>query len=44
MVNLLRLPPEQQKAAPKPITPKGEAQRRRRAQERRRTTEATFGD
>jgi len=35
MSRLLRMPPERQKAAPKPTSPKGEAQRRRRAQERR---------
>ena len=35
MARLLRMPPEQQKAAPKPATHRGEAQRRRRARERR---------
>jgi hypothetical protein len=40
MSRLLRMPPEQQKAAPKPATAKGEAQRRRRAQERQQPTVA----
>ena len=40
MSRLLRLPPERQKAAPKPTTAKGEAQRRRRAQERQQPTGA----
>jgi hypothetical protein len=34
MASLLRLPPEEHKAAPKPATPKGEGQRRRRQAER----------
>jgi hypothetical protein len=34
MRRLLRMRREQQKFAPKPTTPKGEAQRRRREQER----------
>lgn len=41
---LLKMRPEPHKAAPKPATPKGEAQRRRRAQERQRATGATCGD
>jgi hypothetical protein len=36
---MVRLPPEPQKAAPKPQTPKGMAQRRRRENERLRPTE-----
>jgi len=38
MSRLLRMPPEHQKAASKPATTKGEAQRRRRAQERQQPT------
>jgi hypothetical protein len=38
MSRLLRTPPEPQKAASKPATAKGEAQRRRRAQERQQPT------
>jgi len=34
MSRMLRMPPEEQKASPKPTSSKGEAQRRRRAQER----------
>jgi hypothetical protein len=34
MASLLRMPPEEHKAAPKPATPKGEGQRRRRQNER----------
>jgi hypothetical protein len=33
MSRLLRMPPSQQKDAPKPKTPKGESQRRRRENE-----------
>jgi len=35
MTRLLRMPPEQQKDAPKPTTAKGASQRRRRENERR---------
>jgi len=34
MLNLLRMPREEQKAATSPRTPKGEAQRRRREREK----------
>jgi hypothetical protein len=40
---LLRMPPERQKAAPKPLTSKGEAQRLRRERERQRPIEASDG-
>jgi hypothetical protein len=40
MRQLLRRPHEPQKAAPKAATPKGEAQRRRRENERHRPTGA----
>jgi hypothetical protein len=43
MRRLLNMPPEPQKAAPKPATAKGEAQRRRRVQERQQPTEANGG-
>jgi hypothetical protein len=43
MSRLLRMPPEYQKVAPKPATAKGEAQRRRRAQERQQPTGASDG-
>jgi hypothetical protein len=43
MSRLLRMPPERQKAAPKPTSAKGEAQRRRRAQERQQPTGANGG-
>jgi hypothetical protein len=41
MARLLRMPPEQQKAAPKPTTAQGDAQRRRREKERHQPTEAS---
>jgi hypothetical protein len=41
MLALLRMPREQQKAAPKAATPQGEAQRRRRENERQRLTVAS---
>jgi hypothetical protein len=41
---LLRMPPERQKAAAKPATVKGEAQRRRREKERHQPTVAIGGD
>jgi hypothetical protein len=44
MARLLSMPPERQKAAAKPATPKGEAQRRRREKERRQPTVAIGGD
>jgi hypothetical protein len=37
MAAMVRMPPTPHKAAPKPATPKGEAQRRRRENERERT-------
>ena len=40
MERLLRMPSEQQKAAPKPTTRQAEAQRRRRQRERVATSEA----
>jgi hypothetical protein len=43
MQRLLNMPPEHQKAAPKPTSVKGEAQRRRRAQERQQPTVANDG-
>jgi hypothetical protein len=43
MSRLLNMPPERQKAAPKPASAKGEAQRRRRAQERQHPTGANDG-
>jgi len=43
MGRLLRMQHEAQKATPKPITPKGEAQRRRREAERQIKT-AMVGD
>jgi hypothetical protein len=43
MSRLLRMPPERQKAAPKPATAKGDAQRRRRAQERQHPTVTNDG-
>jgi hypothetical protein len=44
MAVMVRLPPEPHKAASKPMTAKGEAQRRRREKERHRPTGATCGD
>lgn len=44
MRHLLRMAPERQKAAAKPATVKGEAQRRRREKERRHPTVATGAD
>jgi hypothetical protein len=41
MQRLLQTPPEPYKAAPKPATPQGEAQRRRREKERKHTSEAS---
>jgi hypothetical protein len=38
MTAMVRMPPEPHKAAPKPKTTKGEAQRRRRENERQRAT------
>jgi len=43
MTRLLRMRPEPQKTAPKAATPKGEAQRRRRENERQRPTAASGG-
>jgi len=44
MATLLRMRPERQKAAAKPATVQGEAQRRRREKERQRPTVAIGGD
>jgi hypothetical protein len=38
MARLLRTPPEQQKAVPKPTTAQAEAQRRRREKERKHSS------
>ena len=43
MARLLRMKPEQQNAALKPATPKGQAQRRRREKERQHPTLANDG-
>jgi hypothetical protein len=43
MIRLLRMPREQQKASPKPMTVKGKAQRRRRENERQRPNAANGG-
>ena len=43
MSRLLRMPPEPQKAAHKPASAKGEAQRRRRAKERQEPARNTHG-
>ncbi len=43
MLALLQMPPEQQKAAPKPSTKRGELQRRRRENERQRPSGASDG-
>ncbi|MHB8416042.1 MAG: hypothetical protein ACYDB1_11805 [Acidiferrobacteraceae bacterium] len=43
MGRLLQMPPEQQKAAPKPISPQAEAQRRRRQKEREAGATASGG-
>lgn len=40
MAAMVRMPPEPHKTAPKPTTPKGEAQRRRRAEERKGSVES----
>jgi hypothetical protein len=44
MAVMVRMPPKQHKAAPKPQTPKGTAQRRRRENERQQAIEASDGD
>jgi len=44
MGQLLRMPRQQQKDAPKPMSGQGIAQRRRREKERERPTEASGGD
>lgn len=44
MTRLLRMQPEPQKAASKPATAKGAAQRRRREKERQTPTAPTYGD
>jgi hypothetical protein len=44
MGRLLRMQHEQQKTAPKPASPKGEAQRRRRERERHKPRETICGD
>jgi len=41
MAAMVRMPPEQHKAAPKPMTAKGKAQRRRRENERQRSRKAS---
>jgi len=43
MARLLCMPPEQQKASPKPATVKGDAQRRRRERERHQSDGANGG-
>lgn len=43
MRQLLQSPPERQKAAPKPATVKGDAQRRRREKERQQQIAASGG-
>jgi hypothetical protein len=43
MERLLRAPPEQQKAVPKPTGERAEAQRRRRQKEREAASEASRG-
>jgi hypothetical protein len=44
MLALLRMPRQQQKDAPKPMSGQGIAQRRRREKERQRATGASGGD
>jgi len=44
MARLLRMPPEQQKAAARPATAQADAQRRRRERERQQPTSASGGD
>lgn len=44
MSHLLRMPRQQQKDAPKPMSGQGIAQRRRREKERQRATGAKGGD
>jgi hypothetical protein len=44
MSRLLRMPRQQQKDAPKPMSGQGIAQRRRREKERQRATSATCDD
>jgi hypothetical protein len=44
MLRLLRMPRQQQKDAPKPMSVQGIAQRRRREKERQRPTSATSCD
>jgi len=41
MERMVHMPPKQHKDAPKPITPQGEAQRRRREKERKHSKEAS---